>query len=261
MVAMLGYQPTGRSFKSTSRDRDLQLMVQVGPHARALFAAEADSAGQAAYTLTGIAEQYAKQEKVTAPNGTSFSSCFESFNKAAAFSSGTVPLTVTEPKPPRGFPSGGKPAVNALERGGSFNGTSLLIAPALAATAAHETAVQAAETDNTTSGSASGSGQLRVCPISMSESRSDSTLAKELITLRSSDLAIYPISMSAAPLENTSTMDQFLNHKLAHHLYKNSHNAVTQYFLNVLPPIGFYTSDGGKCCTNSHHREVKEAAW
>ena len=86
----------------------------------------------------------------------------------------------------------------------------------------------------------------------MSESRSDSTLAKELITLRSSDLKIYPISMSAAPLENTSTMDQFLNHKLAHHLYKNSHNAVTQYFLNVLPPIGFYTSDGGKCCTNSH---------
>ena len=47
-------------------------------------------------------------------------------------------------------------------------------------------------------------------------------------------------------------MDQFLNHKLSHHAYDISHNAITQYFLNVLPPIGFFTSEGGKCCTNSH---------
>ena len=78
MVARLGYQPTGRSLKSTSRDRDLQLMVQVGPHAHALFAAKAGSAEQADYSLTGIAEQYAKQEKVTAPNGTSFSTAVSS---------------------------------------------------------------------------------------------------------------------------------------------------------------------------------------
>ena len=31
---------------------ELQLMVQVGPHAHALFAAKAGSAGQADYTLT-----------------------------------------------------------------------------------------------------------------------------------------------------------------------------------------------------------------
>ena len=47
-------------------------------------------------------------------------------------------------------------------------------------------------------------------------------------------------------------MDQFLNHKLSHHAYDISHNAITQYFLNVLPPIGFFTSEGGKCCANSH---------
>ena len=54
-------------------------------------------------------------------------------------------------------------------------------------------------------------------------------------------------------------MDRFLNHKLSHHAYDISHNAITQYFLNVLPPIGFFTSEGGKCCTNSHQmREKKE---
>ena len=52
--------------------------------------------------------------------------------------------------------------------------------------------------------------------------------------------------MWTAPLESTSTMDQFLNHKLSHPAYNISHNAITQYFLNVLPPIGFFTSEA-KC--------------
>ena len=43
MVAALGYEAYRRSFGSTSRDQkgELQLMVQVGPHAHALFAAKA----------------------------------------------------------------------------------------------------------------------------------------------------------------------------------------------------------------------------
>ena len=66
MVAALGYEAYRRFFGSTSRDQkgELQLMVQVGPHAYALFAAKAGSAEQADYSLTGIAEQYAKQGKV-----------------------------------------------------------------------------------------------------------------------------------------------------------------------------------------------------
>ena len=64
MVAALGYEAYRRSFGSTSRDQkgELQLMVQVG-HAHALFAAKAGSAEQADYSLTGIAEQHAKQGK------------------------------------------------------------------------------------------------------------------------------------------------------------------------------------------------------
>ena len=46
-------------------------MVQVGPPAHALFAAKAGSTEQADYSLTGIAEQYAKQGKVSVPTGTS----------------------------------------------------------------------------------------------------------------------------------------------------------------------------------------------
>ena len=63
MVAALGYEAYRRSFGSTSRDQkgELQLMVQVGPHAHALFAAKAGSAEQADYSLIGIAEQYMKQ--------------------------------------------------------------------------------------------------------------------------------------------------------------------------------------------------------
>ena len=53
MVAALGYEAYRRSFGSTSRDQkgELQLMVQVGPHAHALFAAEAGSAGRTTHTL------------------------------------------------------------------------------------------------------------------------------------------------------------------------------------------------------------------
>ena len=42
MVAALGYEAYRRSFGSTSRDQkgELQLMVQVGPLAHALFAAK-----------------------------------------------------------------------------------------------------------------------------------------------------------------------------------------------------------------------------
>ena len=84
MVAALGYEAYRRFFGSTSRDQkgELQLMVQVG-HAHALFAAKAGSAEQADYSLTGIAEQHAKQGKVSVPTGTSFSSCSESFTNAA----------------------------------------------------------------------------------------------------------------------------------------------------------------------------------
>ena len=76
MVAALGYEAYRRSFGSTSRDQkgELQLMVQVGPLAHALFADKAGSAEQAVYSLIGIAEQYEKQGKVSVPTGTSFSS-------------------------------------------------------------------------------------------------------------------------------------------------------------------------------------------
>ena len=49
MVAALGYEAYRRFFGSTSRDQkgELQLMVQVGPHAHALFAEKAGSAEQA----------------------------------------------------------------------------------------------------------------------------------------------------------------------------------------------------------------------
>ena len=97
MVAALGYEAYRRFFGSTSRDQkgELQLMVQVGPLAHALFAAKAGSAEQADYSLIGIAEQYEKQGKVSVPTGTSFSSCSESFTDAAVFSSGTGTVLVT----------------------------------------------------------------------------------------------------------------------------------------------------------------------
>ena len=65
MVAALGYEAYRRFFGSTSRDQkgELQLMVQVGPLAHALFAAKAGSAEQADYSLIGIAEQYEEQEE------------------------------------------------------------------------------------------------------------------------------------------------------------------------------------------------------
>ena len=256
MVAALGYEAYRRFFGSTSRDQkgELQLMVQVGPLAHALFAAKAGSAEQAVYSLIGIAEQYEKQGKVSVPTGTSFSSCSESFTNAAVFSSGTGTVLNSEPKPPRGCFSGGKLADIALLRGGCFSQTTLITAPALATASPSATAAKATTTTKTVGVSTSGSGQLRVWPFSMLEGRSDPTLGKERIELtsRSSNLTICPISMWTAPLESTSAMDQFLNHKLSHHLYDISHNAITQYFLNVLPPIGFYTSEGGKCCANSH---------
>ena len=69
MVAALGYEAYRRFFGSTSRDQkgELQLMVQVGPLAHALFADKAGSAEQAVYSLIGIAEQYEKQGKVSVP--------------------------------------------------------------------------------------------------------------------------------------------------------------------------------------------------
>ena len=104
MVAALGYEAYRRFFGSTSRDQkgELQLMVQVGPLAHALFAAKAGCAEQAVYSLIGIAEQYEKQGKVSVPTGTSFSSCSESFTNAAVFSSGTgtvLCLLYTSPSP------------------------------------------------------------------------------------------------------------------------------------------------------------------
>ena len=58
MVAALGYEAYRRSFGSTSRDQkgELQLMVQVGPLAHALFADKAGSAEQAVYSLIGIGD-------------------------------------------------------------------------------------------------------------------------------------------------------------------------------------------------------------
>ena len=57
----------------------------------------------------------------------------ESFTNAAIFSSGTGTVLNSEPKPPRGCPSGGKLADFALVRGGCFNLTSLITAPTLTA--------------------------------------------------------------------------------------------------------------------------------
>ena len=256
MVAKTGYEAYRRSAESTSRDQtgELQPMEQVGTHAPALFAAKAGSTERADYTLSGIAELYEKQEKVAVPTGSSFFSSSESFMNATVFSSGTETVPGSEPKPPRWGTSGGELADIALVREGCLSLTSLLTAPTLPAAAASATAAKAETTTDTACVSASGCGQLRVWPISMFEGRCDPSLAKELIELtsRSSNLTICPISMWTAPLESTSTMDQFLNHKLSHHAYDLSHNAITQYFLNVLPPIGFFTSEGGKCCTNSH---------
>ena len=61
MVAHSSYEAYRRSAESTSRDQtgELQPMTQVGPHAPALFAAQAGSAERADYTLNGIAELYA----------------------------------------------------------------------------------------------------------------------------------------------------------------------------------------------------------
>ena len=191
MVAALGYEAYRRFFGSTSRDQkgELQLMVQVGPLAHALFAAKAGSAEQADYSLIGIAEQYEKQGKVSVPTGTSFSSCSESFTDAAVFSSGTGTVLNSEPKPPRGCFSGGKLADIALLRGGCFSQTSLITAPASTAAPTSATAAKAMTTTDTHGVSTSGSGQQPVWPFSMFEGRSDPTLGKERIELNR-DLAI-----------------------------------------------------------------------
>ena len=59
MVVKAGYEAYRRSAESTSRDQtgELQPMTQVGPHAPALFAAQAGSAERADYTLTATLQR------------------------------------------------------------------------------------------------------------------------------------------------------------------------------------------------------------